>query len=1134
MPENHIQEQYSPDPRRLSKVFELPLIQVDEAPHEPSQDQRTLTKENHGFLVGKLTRFLNKRTPSPYSEKKVQFLEVPQPSDPSLPPAFESPPPQVNYSSIPSIPSSSKSKKTYSTLSDGSNYSQTRGPITNVIKTVTKTILNTSPHTVVLKETKRYDVITTPPEYSVDFEDLQPPQAPVRKKKRKLPGILKKSQENLIDPVAEEFIRRKSVNLEHLEALLPEQEEERKFFDHVRRGIKKIREPRNRAKSKYISGSRSTDCSPSLTLTQRIQSGFANFKKNLSSTSLDRRSNVSSSSYDSTKDFKDFEVDSDTGKEPPSKEPSKGLLRKFSSRKKDEFNIRTFEELPPPAIPPPSPKSSGLTRAFSFKKSTSQPQVEQERLIGDAPPSPKPSKLGRKFTFKRSQDDKELARSNSIRKNLSSSNLQLNERSFERSQSARGLRRNRSTDNLRDSSPQARLRKTSITNQDSPKAPPKDNTKDKKAYFVDTTTVTKTINEYFKKTKYSPPPIPIYQRATTAASPPAVPPPSSGGPRPVLSGGPIDKGKPSAPIPVAKEEIEEIPVESPKSLEVTLVNPDASRIEMTNGPTLRRLFSVYCTSPTMRLKERFIFFACVVAVLFTMLLVLDLQMDLGMTGKHLASQHGKIKYADEDDAPGSAYNSFRKRFLQKTHSSSTNASKESLQSDHPGAGGGTATGGAFEKVRTRPYTSTRRTTTPHDDFSDLTDYMLLDSNERANHRLETDREFAVVHRDGYGTQIKDENPSLSDLMKIPIRNNMSILEKFQLSISKRELYPKTSVLVPQLLNLMATDAILHVAQKSGGTQIKLVIDYPNNVQSLFKPMRFPREQQTLPNHFYFTDFERHNSEIASFHLDRLLGYRRAMPVSGRLVNMTSELYHKADGELLKTFFVSPSDNLCFHGKCSYYCDTSHAICGNPDMLEGSFAAFLPPNEIGARKVWRHPWRRSYHKRRKAQWELESNYCALVREIPPYDKGRRLYDLMDMSIFDFLTGNMDRHHYETFREFGNDTFTIHLDHGRGFGKPFHDELSILAPLLQCCMIRESTLTTLLNFHNGKPLKLSEAMRKSMEVDPVAPILWEPHLKALDRRVGIILRGIRDCLSKGDEGGESNNDVEDVDDNNINKQ
>ncbi|KAJ8949087.1 hypothetical protein NQ318_016991 [Aromia moschata] len=112
------------------------------------------------------------------------------------------------------------------------------------------------------------------------------------------------------------------------------------------------------------------------------------------------------------------------------------------------------------------------------------------------------------------------------------------------------------------------------------------------------------------------------------------------------------------------------------------------------------------------------------------------------------------------------------------------------------------------------------------------------------------------------------------------------------------------------------------------------------------------------------------------------------------------------------------------------------------------------------QVWRHPWRRSYHKRRKAQWETDPNYCQLVREIPPYDKGRRLYDLMDMSVFDFLTGNMDRHHYETFRLFGNNTFTLHLDHGRGFGKPFNDELTILAPLLQCCMLRQSTLVTLL--------------------------------------------------------------------------
>lgn len=94
-----------------------------------------------------------------------------------------------------------------------------------------------------------------------------------------------------------------------------------------------------------------------------------------------------------------------------------------------------------------------------------------------------------------------------------------------------------------------------------------------------------------------------------------------------------------------------------------------------------------------------------------------------------------------------------------------------------------------------------------------------------------------------------------------------------------------------------------------------------------------------------------------------------MPVSGRMVNITSELMAQVtDSDLLKTFFVSPDKNVCFHGQCSYYCDTSHAICGDPDMLEGSFAAYLPPQELLERKTWRHPWRRSYHKRRKAKWE----------------------------------------------------------------------------------------------------------------------------------------------------------------------
>ena len=94
--------------------------------------------------------------------------------------------------------------------------------------------------------------------------------------------------------------------------------------------------------------------------------------------------------------------------------------------------------------------------------------------------------------------------------------------------------------------------------------------------------------------------------------------------------------------------------------------------------------------------------------------------------------------------------------------------------------------------------------------------------------------------------------------------------------------------------------------------------------------------------------------------------------------------------------------------------------------------------------------------------LDDRYCDAVREVAPYSEGRRLPDLIDLAIFDFLTGNMDRHHYETINIFGNDSYPIHLDQGRAFGKAYHDEMSILSPLYQCCLVRRSTLATLLRF------------------------------------------------------------------------
>ena len=58
-----------------------------------------------------------------------------------------------------------------------------------------------------------------------------------------------------------------------------------------------------------------------------------------------------------------------------------------------------------------------------------------------------------------------------------------------------------------------------------------------------------------------------------------------------------------------------------------------------------------------------------------------------------------------------------------------------------------------------------------------------------------------------------------------------------------------------------------------------------------------------------------------------------------------------------------------------------------------------------------------------------------------------------------------------------------------------------------------LFSIFRFHNG-PVPLSATLRKSMAKDPVAPVLWEPHFTALDRRVRVILQAIRDCVNRED--------------------
>ncbi|KAL3054131.1 hypothetical protein OYC64_006461 [Pagothenia borchgrevinki] len=336
--------------------------------------------------------------------------------------------------------------------------------------------------------------------------------------------------------------------------------------------------------------------------------------------------------------------------------------------------------------------------------------------------------------------------------------------------------------------------------------------------------------------------------------------------------------------------------------------------------------------------------------------------------------------------------------------------------------------------------------------------------------------------------------------------------RFHLGISRWELYDRKDPNLAQLTHYLARQRVLGAVQKTGGTQLKLLLSFPNYGQALLKPMRQSRDAETDVNLFYFSDFERHNGEIAAFHLDRVLGFNRIPPVVGRLINVTSEIREiTTDHRLSRTFFTSPAGNVCFYGQCEYYCSTEHPACGQPHSLEVSLAAMLPDLSLAPRRSWRSPWRRSYSRTKLAMWEKDPAYCDTVKQTPPYNHGTRLVDLIDMAILDFLMSNMDRHHYETFEKFGNETFLLHLDNGRAFGRHSQDEPTILVPLKQCCSIRRSTLLRL-RLLSLPGFRLSDVMRESLAQDPLAPLaplLSEGNLSALDRRLASVLQAVQTC-------------------------
>lgn len=320
-------------------------------------------------------------------------------------------------------------------------------------------------------------------------------------------------------------------------------------------------------------------------------------------------------------------------------------------------------------------------------------------------------------------------------------------------------------------------------------------------------------------------------------------------------------------------------------------------------------------------------------------------------------------------------------------------------------------------------------------------------------------------------------------------------------VSDREVHPENTPEMGCVLHSLKTSKILSADVGYKGTQLKISLELEGGQKVAFKPKMFERDyiQNSIQS-----GWDRHNGEIAAFHLGRVLEFRRTPLAVGRRINLQLEIIPVASEKLLKTFYTKDGSQ-CFYGECYYCKDKTSGVCADGDILEGAVILWLPDKYPLVQHV--NPWIRSYKPGKRKRWEYDRNYCRDVLQIQQYKEGPRLMDLIDSTVLDYLIGNGDRHHYETL---GNtDTSMILLlDNGKSFGNPDEDELTILAPLYQCCKIRESTWQTLLILQNGL---LSKIMWTLLSQDSISPVLYDKYYPALDRRLQNILNEVKKCIA-----------------------
>ncbi|XP_063983492.1 glycosaminoglycan xylosylkinase [Diachasmimorpha longicaudata] len=320
-----------------------------------------------------------------------------------------------------------------------------------------------------------------------------------------------------------------------------------------------------------------------------------------------------------------------------------------------------------------------------------------------------------------------------------------------------------------------------------------------------------------------------------------------------------------------------------------------------------------------------------------------------------------------------------------------------------------------------------------------------------------------------------------------------------------QLVPPAAPELGTIFEAMRKAKVLKADNAPVGTQLKLMLTLESGVKALFKPQWYARD--TILNGPVYFGKDRHNAEVAAFHLSSLLGLRRVPLTVTRKLRL-SEIRSCATPKLYETLYQEGNET-CFYGVC-HYCSPADPVCSSSDILEGALILWLP--DYLKLFKHRHPWQRTYKHNKLALWETDIRYCDKVKETKTYapHTSSRLLDLIDTAVFDYLMDNGDRHHYELTHNFHNPAVLL-IDNGKSLANPDVDHIDILAPLYQCCMIHKTTWDRLQLLGGGAlSVSLGRLLAHESMMAGIQSLITEDHLSAMDRRLLTVYAVVEYCL------------------------